>query len=121
MKKTLLVLLLVILSVGCAAKKDNMYDWGDYPHSLYKIKKEPSDENLQNHKLVLVRIMEDSKKDGLRVPPGVYCEYGYILSKEGKTDDALKYYNLEMYTYPESAVFVKRLESKMTNSQGVKP
>jgi len=107
----LLILLSVFFFTGCATQKP-MYNWGDYSSSLYKLKKDPCDENLMKYKQVLLKIMEDSKKKGLRVPPGVYCEYGYISMKEGKTDEALAYFDLEEKTYPESVVFMQRLKSQ---------
>lgn len=115
-KYILLCCCLFIFFIGCATQRP-MYSWGDYSSSLYKLKKEPNDENLQKHKQVLVKIVEDSKENGLRVPPGVYCEYGYILIKEGKTDEALKYLDLEEQTYPASAVFIQRLKSQLNKAK----
>jgi hypothetical protein len=111
-----LILLSAIFFAGCATQKP-MYSWGDYSSSLYKLKKEPGEENLMKHKQVLLKIMEDSKENGLRVPPGVYCEYGYILMKEGKSNEALLYLDLEEKTYPESAVFIQRLKSQFTKTK----
>lgn len=111
-----IVILSVCFSAGCAMQKP-IYTWGDYSSSLYKLKKNPCDESLQNHKQVLVKIVEDSKENGLRVPPGVYCEYGYILMKEGKTNEALKYLDLEEQNYPESAIFIQRLKSQINKSK----
>ena len=58
--------------------------------------------------------MEESKTKNYRVPPGVFCEYGYILLKEGKTEEALQYFDLEAKTYPESTVFLKNLKTYAT-------
>jgi hypothetical protein len=113
----LLILLSVFFFMGCATQKP-MYSWGDYSSSLYKLKKDPCDESLIKHKQVLLKIMEDSKKNGLRVPPGVYCEYGYIFMKEGKANEALAYFDLEEKTYPESAVFMQRLKSQFNQAKG---
>ena len=116
MKKICFILMLsVFLCMGCATQK--LYTWGDYSSSLYKLKKNPCDEKLQNHKQVLVKIVDDSKENGLRVPPGVYCEYGYILLKEGKNDEALRYFDLEQQTYPESTVLIQRLKSQISKSK----
>lgn len=98
--------------IGCATNKP-MYYWGDYSHSLYDYKKLSNDENIQKHKQALYEIIEQSNSKGLRVPPGVYCEYGYIFMKEGKNKEALKYFELEEQTYPESKVFVQKLKSKI--------
>lgn len=112
----LIAILFVCFFAGCATQKP-MYSWGDYSSSLYHFKKEPNDENLQKHKQVLVTIIEDSKENGLRVPPGVYCEYGYILVKEKKNDEALKYFDMEEQTYPESTVFIQRLKSQLNKTK----
>lgn len=112
MKKNYLIVILTgFLFTACAAQP--MYKWGDYSSSLYKWKKEPNESNLQSHKQVLVTIMEDSKQDGLRVPPGVYCEYGYLLLNEGNKDEALKYFDMEEQTYPESTIFIQRLKTQL--------
>lgn len=112
MKKTgLLMLLLFIFLFGCATQKP-LYYWGDYSSSLYKYKKVPNEENLKTHKVVLVNIIEESNKMNLKVPPGVYCEYGYLLLKEGKKEEAMNYFDLEEKNYPESRQFLERFKAK---------
>jgi hypothetical protein len=111
-----LILLLVFFFAGCVTQKP-LYGWGDYSSSLYRLKKNPCDENLVKHEQVLLKIMEDSKEKGLRVPPGVYCEYGYILLKEGKSNEALSYFDLEEKNYPEATVFIERLKSQCNKTK----
>lgn len=94
-----------------------MYNWGNYSASLYNLKKTPNDEALKKHKETLLKIIEESKEKGLRVPPGVYCEYAYILIKEGKNNEALPYLEMEEKTYPESSVFVQRLKSHLNKTK----
>lgn len=101
---------------GCAAPQ-HMYHWGNYSHSLYKYKKSPTDENLLLHKEALIKIIDESNKTSKRIPPGIYCEYGYILISEGKTDEALKYLELEEQTYPESKVFIQRLKATINKER----
>lgn len=113
-----LILFVLAFNAGCA-KHPQMYAWGDYSESLYNLKKEPTAENLANHKKILLEIMEESKEQSLRVPPGVYCEYGYILLKEGKSAEAMEYFDREQKTYPESTVFVQRLIADV-NKQAAK-
>lgn len=103
----LLVLGLAFISVGCAAPR--MYYWGDYSKSLYGSCKEPTEANLLKHKQVLENIVDESNKRNLRVPPGVYGELGYIYFRQGKNVEAIKYFDLEEKTYPESKVFMQRL------------
>lgn len=98
--------------VGCASQRA-MYYWGTYSNSLYDYKKHPNDENLSKHKQSLLIIIEKSNARGMRVPPGVYCEYGYILMKEGNNQEANKYYELEEQTYPESKFFIQNLKAQL--------
>jgi len=113
MKRIYIILLLVILFIlGCATER--LYYWGNYSQTLYKYKKSPKEETLAGHKACLVNIIEESNKRNKRIPPGVCCEYGYILLKEGKTDQALYYFEMEEKNYPESKVFIGRLRKFTT-------
>lgn len=112
MNKVYLILILIVtVFTGCATPQKPMYYWGSYSSSLYAYKKTPGDETLKAHKEVLLNIIEESQKQNIRVPPGVYCEYGYIMLQEGKKKEALRYFELEEQTYPESKVFIERLKS----------
>jgi hypothetical protein len=102
--------LLISFLVGCATQEP-LYYWGNYSQSLYKYKKAPQEETLQAHKAVLVNIMEESGKRNKKIPPGICCEYGYILLREGNTQQALYYFEMEEKSYPESSVFIQRLKS----------
>jgi hypothetical protein len=92
-----------------------MYYWGNYSSSLYRLKKTPNDENLAEHKEVILKIIEESTQKNVHVPPGIYCEYGYILLKEGKNKEALEYFTLEEQTYPESVVLIQKLKTNIDN------
>jgi hypothetical protein len=108
---------LFLFLVGCATQKP-LYYWGDYSKSLYKYKKVPNEENLKTHKVVLVNIIEESNKMNLKVPPGVCCEYGYLLLKEGKKEEAIYYFDLEEKNYPESKQFLERFRTKFIEKKG---
>jgi hypothetical protein len=113
MKNLYLILLLVsYFFLGCATQKP-IYYWGNYSSYLYDYKKTPNEEYLLKYKHELLRIIEESKARGFRVPPGVYCEYGYILMKEGNYREALQYYDFEEQNYPESKIFIQNLKSQI--------
>lgn len=114
---SLVVMFVIILLAGCATSQNRpSYVWQDYSSSLYSLKKTPTDTNLKNHKEVLLAIMEESKSKSCRVPPGVYCEYGYLLLKDGKKEEALRYFDLEEQAYPESKVFIQNLKAYATRT-----
>ena len=103
----LLILAVVLLLASCVPKR--MYYWGDYSTTLYHSKKVPCEENLLKHKQALENIIQQSEQQNLRVPPGVYAELGYIYFRQNVTDTAIKYFRLEVQTYPESKIFMERL------------
>jgi hypothetical protein len=115
MKNTGLAILLFICFFlgGCATQNKPMYYWDGYSQSLYKYKKNNNNETLEFHKKTLLGIIQTSKEKELRVPPGIYCEYGYFLIKEGKQEEGMKYIALEEQTYPESQVFIQRLQGRI--------
>ena len=106
-----LILLVVCWLISACAKPPVTYYWGDYSATLYDAKKSPTAETLQKHKDALVQIIQESNRQSLRVPPGVYAEYGYLLLKEGNTTEGVKYLDLEAETYPESKAFIERVKT----------
>lgn len=117
MKRTCVKFILPLLFILGCATQEPLYYWGSYSHTLYKYKKLSKEENLEAHKASLINIIEESNKRNKRIPPGIYCEYGYILLQEGKTQQAVQYFELEEETYPESKVFIGRLKKLITNKQ----
>ena len=109
--KPILVLLSMILLVccGCVAQQKPMYYWGDYSSTLYAYKKAPSAETLKQHMEMLQNIIAKSAEESLRVPPGVYAEYGYLLLQSGNLTQAMQYFLLEEQTYPESSPLMIKL------------
>ena len=102
---TLTLICLVSLASGCATQPQ-LYYFGDYSRTLYHLKKEPTPETYARHEKSLRNVIETSNKKNLRVPPGIYCELGYLLNTQGKAAEAENYFNLEIQTYPESVKFV---------------
>lgn len=104
------VFLLSFLALGgCTAITEAGYYWGDYSGTLYKYTKAPSEETLAAHVEQLNHIVEVSNEKGLRVPPGIYAELGYIDAKKGQDKQAKAYYEAEMQNYPESRLFLEKL------------
>ena len=109
MKNLIMIFIFLTLIASSCTQKKTIFYWGDYSNTLYDYKKTPNDENLNKHIEAIQDIIDKSNEKNIKVPPGVYCEYGYILAKEGKKDEAIKYFELEGNTYPESAAFIKKM------------
>lgn len=116
MKKVQYIAIFVIFFLyGCAFPPalHPKYDWGNYSHALYKHKKSHTDASYQEYKKSLADIIEKTKTSGNPVPPGIYCEYGFILAQEGKLEEAKIYFEFEKKTYPESRIFVDKLITEL--------
>jgi hypothetical protein len=104
-----------LLLSGCATKPIDYY-YGKYEKTYYHSKKDGTPASLANYKEALDDVIQTSGEKRLRVPPGIYCEYGYLLAKQGNPDSE-KYFNLEVATYPESARFVALVRSQLKQGQ----
>jgi len=95
---------------GCAATVTEAgYYWGDYSQTLYKYTKDPNETTLAAHVEELEDIISTSDEKGLKVPPGIHAELGYIKAREGNDALAMGHYEKEMSLYPESRLFLERL------------
>ena len=111
MKKSIVLLILsVILLTGCVKSQ---YYWGYYSYTLYKYKKAQTDETLEKHKMSMEKIIRKSEDKEKRVPPGIYCEYGYYLIQEGDVAQGMEYFDKEVKAYPESETFINTLKSQL--------
>ena len=106
MKKFILILTFFLLT-GCATK---MYYWGNYSSTLYNLKKNQNTQCQKKHMEELYEIISKSQKKNKKPPPGICCEYGYMLLQNGRKDEAVKMFGLEAKYYPESVFFIKRLK-----------
>lgn len=107
----LLPLLGLLLLSGCVTPPVNYY-YGNYSQALYRSKKDNTPASLEKYRHSLEDIIQTSEKKGLRVPPGIYCEYAYLLAKEG-SPEADRYFSLEIKTYPESERFVSFVRAQI--------
>ena len=79
--------------------------------SLYQLLKDPTEKNIEAHKSSLHEIIKISKERQLRVAPGINAELACMLSKDNEgIPESL--YAQELKLYPESKIFIERLNNK---------
>jgi hypothetical protein len=115
MRSLWLLLVSALFLSGCATKPIEYY-YGNYEKTYYHSKKDGTPSSVAKYKESLEDIIKTSREKGLRVPPGIYCEYGYLLAKTGNPD-AERYFDLEITAYPESAQFVALVRSQLKQGQ----
>jgi hypothetical protein len=108
--KPIVFFCLAVIFSGCAAPQQ-MYHWGDYSKTLYESRKHPSEQSLAAHQQELEKIITESGRRNLRIPPGVHAELGYIYFQQNRKDLAVRNFEIEKQIYPESALLMERLEN----------
>jgi len=114
MKANLFLTSILMLCFGCATQPQKYY-FGDYSRTLYTYEKNKNDETLLKHKQELQKIISESEKRKLTIPPGIYAELGYLDLKSNDINNAVMYFNKEAELYPESKLFIDRLINKATS------
>ena len=113
MKKVLISVLAVFafLMSGCAGQKP-MYEYGNYSETYYQLKQNGDTETTGKWKAALEDSIKESNEQGLRTPPGINANLGYLYLKVNDADKAISFFNVEKTLYPESTVFMNKLIKK---------
>jgi hypothetical protein len=103
--------------LGCA--QSTLYRWGGYDDALYDHYKNPQkrDEFVAR----LSGIIQEAETTGGMVPPGCYAEYGWALYEEGRTAEAVIYFEKESKRWPESRPLMEKLIRNAARAKGATP
>src|SRR5512139_2430901 len=98
-----------LAALACAAcgGPKTLYHWNGYDETLYRHYRNPQDREA--YVASLWTTIQTAQERGLRVPPGVYAEYGYALFEEGRTEESIPWFELEARDWPESRVLMQKM------------
>ncbi|NVJ91982.1 MAG: DUF4810 domain-containing protein [Methylocystaceae bacterium] len=99
--------LLTSLSLGACVQNPDIYNWGNYEKTMLEYYKDPS--QIDAFEAELLSLIDQAGTDKNRLPPGIYAEYGYLQMKKGATDTAIKFFELEKQTWPESKLLMETM------------
>lgn len=106
----LLLIGLLLTAAGCAK---GLYDWGSYNRHLYNYYDNPA--GLQSFRASLESHLSRVEAEGKRPAPGLYAELGTLYLQLGDRLSALRYYQKEHDTWPESrhmmAAMIQRINA----------
>ncbi len=102
----IVTLLLVSLMFFACSQSSYLYYYGDSSHRYYKAVKQADAKSVSDYKLSLEKVFAKSAEKGLKVPPGLYCDYALLLIQENNPIDAEIYFNKEKANWPESQPMV---------------
>lgn len=105
--------LLALFSTSCASN-EALYSWDNYENASYAYTKDPSEKNFAKLDKCFDKMFDKQEKSYRKVvPPGLCAEKAYMLLKEGKKDEAMRYFDLEIKNYPESKLFIDRIKKQI--------
>ena len=115
----IMIVLSCIILGGCAPP--TLYYWGNYEDYLYEINMKSDPEEAFSILSAIVTNADNKQK--IRLAPGLYAEYGFILYQKGQIDDAAYYFKKESEAFPESSPLMNKLiarieESRANNNDG---
>lgn len=96
--------ILACAMVGCATP--SIYYWGNFEdglHNRYMIQDQAQAD------VYLFETIRTAEQQNLRVPPGAYADYGFLLFKRGDREGAIAYFEKEKRLFPESSAFMTKL------------
>jgi len=108
----------LIFEFGCNTQK-TMYRWGGYDEALYDHYKNP--QKRDEFVVRLSGIISEAEKSGGAVPPGCYAEYGWALYEEGRTTEAVAYFEKESKQWPESRPLMEKLIRNASRAKAPAP
>jgi hypothetical protein len=91
-----------------------MYQWGEYQGMLYAAYLEPGSVDIQDEIGRLSDQIERTEQAGKLVPPGVRAHLASLLYQTGDEEGSASMFLAEKEAFPESAVFVDGMISRMS-------
>ncbi len=100
-------LVAALACAACGGGRSTLYGWNGYDDALYRHYRNPQDHEA--FVAALWATIQSAREKGLRVPPGLYAEYGYALYEEGRMEEAVPWFELEARDWPESRLLMQKM------------
>jgi len=107
--RTLIGVVGACLLVGCVARPQPIYTWGNYEELIYASYLSPQDVPAEKQVEILEKDYQVARSTNHRLPPGWHAHLATLYFQLGKADQARQELLTEKAEFPESAVFVDRL------------
>lgn len=111
--RSIAVVIGTLLFLTACASTPPLYRWGQYEDIIYTGYKDAGSSDPVTDGDLLAADIERTESEGKQVPPGVRLHLGYLLYSQGRDSEARNMFEMERQMFPESAVFVDGLLSRM--------
>jgi hypothetical protein len=109
---TLTILFACALSVSACLPPTQFY-WGSYEESLFSRQQHAGAGGEAEAATMLLATINDAQTNNAKVGPGIHADYGYLLFKQGRTDEAIAELQKESALYPESKPLMDTMASRI--------
>ncbi len=101
-----------VVSISACAPAKQFY-WGSYEDSLYSRQQHAGAEGEAEAATMVLATINEAKANNEKVGPGIHADYGYLLLKQGRTDEALAELQKEAALYQESKPLMETMVSRI--------
>ena len=110
-------MILLLFCVLPACGQPALYHWGEYEENLYLRATDTSEKAQAEAVRMLESTINEAEQNNARLAPGVYADYGYLLLKQGRTQEAMANFKKEAGLYPESKYFMDSVISRIQDKE----
>lgn len=108
--RTIIAGLVAALLTACAAQREPLYHWGDFPAQQYAYFQ--GDKGPEEGIQALEKTREEARAKGKPLPPGLQAHLGLLYGQTGRIDLFEQHLEAEKQQYPESAAYIDFLLKK---------
>lgn len=108
-----LLVLLLLLGLLSSCAPSTAYHWGHYEGVIYATYAAPGSVPPERQIELLEQDYQKARSENRPVPPGFHAHLGYLYYSIGRADQARQEFETEKANFPESAVFMDRLLSRL--------
>lgn len=120
----LTILFACAVSVSACLPAKQFY-WGSYEESLYSRQQHAGAGGEAEAATMLLATINEAQANNEKVGPGIHADYGYLLLKQGRPDEAIAELQKESALYPESKplmeIMVSRIQGRKDKEKEKKP
>ena len=106
------ILAICALSVSACLPAKQFY-WGSYEDSLYSRQQHAGAGGEAEAATMLLATINEAQTNNGKVGPGIHADYGYLLFKQGRADEAVTELQKEAALYPESKPLMETMVSRV--------
>lgn len=119
-----IILAVCAVSVSACVPAKHFY-WGSYEESLFSRQQHAGAGGEAESATMLLATINEAQANNGKVGPGIHADYGYLLFKQGKADEAITELQKEAALYPESKPLMEtmfsRIQGRKEKEKGEKP